>query len=54
MKKMLSIFLVLSFGFNLTANDNLIKSKKRSHPFHSLTKPNRKQFKNRRMDTIYG
>ena len=36
MKKMLSIFLVLSFGFNLTANDNLIKSKREAIPSIAL------------------
>ena len=36
MKKMLSVFLVLSFGFNLTANDNLIKSKKETIPSIAL------------------
>ena len=36
MKKMLSVFLVLSFGFNLTANDNLIKSKREAIPSIAL------------------
>ena len=36
MKKMLSVFLVLSFGFNLTANDNLINSKREAIPSIAL------------------